>query len=521
MSTPASTARVRQLLIVLGDQLDPKSVLFEEADPAQDCLWMAEVAEESTHVWSHKARIVLFLSAMRHFAEARREEGWRVSYRMLDDPEAAETLADALRRSIRCLQPERVVFMRPGDWRVRQELLAMLEAEGIPYEEREDDHFYCSVDRFKRHAKGRKQWRMEFFYREMRREHGVLMAGKDPEGGAWNYDASNRQSFGRAGPDLPPASPRFRPDAITRSVIALVEKRFHDHPGDLDTFNWPVTPEEAEVALDDFIQHRLADFGRYQDAMWTGQPFLNHSLISAALNLKLLNPRQAVVAAEKAWHDRQAPLEAVEGFIRQILGWREYIRGIYWLDMPAMLERNALDADAPLPPFYWTADTPMACLREVVGQTLRYGYAHHIQRLMVTGLYALLLGVEPKAIHAWYLAVYVDAVEWVEAPNVLGMSQYADGGMLASKPYVATGKYIQRMSNYCGGCPYNPAESTGEQACPFTTLYWDFLLRHAEALKGNPRTTMQLRNLDRLSDEKREAIQSQAETLRRTPGVGC
>lgn len=512
---------VRQLLIVLGDQLDPKSALFKDVDLAQDSLWMAEVAEESTHVWSHKARIVLFLSAMRHFAEARREEGWRITYQTLDDLEAAATLADALRRSIRCLQPEKVVFMRPGDWRVRREWLAMLEAEGIRYEEREDDHFYCSVDRFKRHAKGRKQWRMEFFYREMRREHGVLMDGKQPEGGAWNYDASNRESFGRTGPTPLPAYPRFSPDAITRSVIALVEKRFHDHPGDLDTFNWPVTQEEAEVALDDFIQHRLADFGRYQDAMWTGQPFLNHSLISAALNLKLLNPRQAVVAAEKAWHDRQAPLEAVEGFIRQILGWREYIRGIYWLDMPAMLERNALNAVAPLPPFYWTADTPMACLREVVGQTLRYGYAHHIQRLMVTGLYALLFGVEPKAIHAWYLAVYVDAVEWVEAPNVLGMSQYADGGMLASKPYVATGKYIQRMSNYCDGCPYNPAESTGERACPFTTLYWDFLLRHTEALKGNPRMTMQLRNLDRLSDEQRKAIQSQAKTLRRTSGVGC
>ena len=253
--------------------------------------------------------------------------------------------------------------------------------------------------------------------------------------------------------------------------------------------------------------------------MWTGEAFLSHSLLSSSLNLKLLNPREVVAAAEKAYRDGQAPLAAAEGFIRQILGWREYVRGVYWLLMPEYLERNALEADQPLPDLYWTGETELACLRDAIGQTLKHGYAHHIQRLMVTGLYALLLGVRPREVHEWYLAVYVDAVEWVELPNTLGMSQYGDGGVMASKPYVATGKYIDRMSNHCASCPKNPANATGEDACPFTTLYWDFLLRHRDRLAGNLRMTMQLRNLERLSADRIEAIQAQAQTVRANPGM--
>jgi deoxyribodipyrimidine photolyase-related protein len=279
-----------------------------------------------------------------------------------------------------------------------------------------------------------------------------------------------------------------------------------------------VTPDDARAALDDFITHRLPHFGRYQDAMWMQpvrpQPYLFHSRISTALNLKLLNPREAVSAAERAYRNGHAELASVEGFIRQILGWREYVRGIYWHAMPEYAGRNALGASLPLPAFYWTGETDMRCLRETLRQTLELGYAHHIQRLMVTGLFALLLGVHPHEVHRWYLAIYVDAVEWVELPNTLGMSQYGDGGIMASKPYVATGKYIQRMSNYCQGCRFNPAESTGPQACPFTTLYWDFLLRHETALRKNQRMTMQLKNLARLSDDNRAAIRAHSESLR-------
>jgi deoxyribodipyrimidine photolyase-related protein len=302
-------------------------------------------------------------------------------------------------------------------------------------------------------------------------------------------------------------------------VIALVESRFATHPGRLEAFDWPVTPAEATAALEDFIAHRLADFGTYQDAMWTREPWLYHSRIAAAMNLKLLDPRDAIAATERAYRAGRVPLASAEGFIRQILGWREYVRGLYWLFMPTYAEGNALDAREPLPAFYWSGETEMACLRDAIGQTLTYGYAHHIQRLMVTGLYALLLGIEPKAVHEWYLAVYVDAVEWVELPNTIGMALYADGGIMASKPYVATGKYIDRMSDYCKGCRFDPAQSTGETACPFTTLYWDFLMRHEPMLAKNQRMALQVKNLKRLSAEQRTAIAARAQTIRAAGGA--
>jgi len=295
----------------------------------------------------------------------------------------------------------------------------------------------------------------------------------------------------------------------------LVEARFATHPGRLYSFAWPVTREQALVSLQRFIAERLPSFGRYQDAMWPGDPWLYHSHLSAALNLKLLNPREVVGAAVAAYHAGDAPLPAVEGFVRQILGWREYVRGIYWTRMPGYVELNELDAREDLPTWYWTGVTDMACLRDALAQTLSHGYANHIQRLMVTGLYALLLGVRPQQVHAWYLAVYVDAVEWVELPNALGMSQYADGGLMASKPYVATGKYIQRMSPYCQGCRYDPAQRTGETACPFTTLYWDFLMRHEARLTANPRMSLQVKNVARLSDAQKQAIRERAAAIQR------
>jgi deoxyribodipyrimidine photolyase-related protein len=403
----------------------------------------------------------------------------------------------------------------PGDWRVLAALRDAAAEVGLPLDVREDRHFYATVREFNAHAQGRKQLRMEFFYREMRRRHRVLMDTADPaqpEGGQWNFDADNRKSFGRDGPGTVPPPQRFAPDAITREVQSLVRTRFASHPGHCDDFGWPVTRAQALDALAAFIDERLSNFGRWQDALWPGEPWLWHAHLSAALNVKLLHPREVVAAAEAAYRAGRVALASAEGFIRQILGWREYVRGIYWTQMPAYLERNALGAEAQLPAFYWSGDTHMACLADAIGQTLRLGYAHHIQRLMVTGLYALLLGVRPQAVHAWYLGVYVDAVEWVELPNTLGMSQYGDGGLMASKPYVASGKYIERMSggSLCARCRYRPAERTGERACPFTTLYWDFLLRHEALLAANPRMVMQVKNLARLSDDERARIRAQA-----------
>ena len=506
----ALPAKVRHLVLVLGDQLDAQSSALQDFDPAQDVVWMAEVAEESTHVWSAKQRIAVFLSAMRHFAADLRARGVALVYTRLDDADNAGTLASELDKTITRLQPSALVLTAPGDWRVLQGLRAVAAHHGLPLELRDDTHFFSTVRDFAAHAKGRKQLRLEFWYRELRQKHGILMEGKAPVGGQWNFDADNRESFGKAGPqDVPPPT-RFAPDALTQEVIALVNTRFASHPGSLQTFGWPVTRAQALQALDAFITQRLPLFGKYEDAMWSGEPWLYHSHLSCALNLKLLQAREVVQAAEQAYHTGHAPLAAVEGFIRQILGWREYVRGIYWTQMPEYLERNALNAQAALPAWYWTGETDMACLQDAIGQTLEHGYAHHIQRLMVTGLYALLLGVQPQAVHRWYLSVYVDAVEWVELPNTLGMGQFGDGGLMASKPYVATGKYIQRMGNQCKGCRFDPAQSTRPQACPFTTLYWDFLLRHEDLLKKNPRMAMQLKNLARLDVPAREAITAQA-----------
>ncbi len=506
--------KIRHLVIVLGDQLDLEASAFDGLDPAQDRVWMAEVAEESTHVPSSQPRIALFLSAMRHFAQALRDRRWPLDYTRLDDADNAGTLAGELHRALARVKPQGLVMTAPGDWRVLQSIRGAAAAASLPLEIRDDRHFFSTVREFAEHAKGRKQLRLEYWYRALRQKHGILMDGDAPAGGQWNFDADNRESFGKQGPSDLRAPLRFVPDAHTQEVLDLVKTRFADHPGRLDSFGWPVTREQALQALHDFITHRLPLFGRYEDALWAGEPWLYHSQLSAALNLKLLHPRETVQAAEAAWRAGQAPIEAVEGFIRQILGWREYVRGIYWTQMPEYLQRNALDAREPLPAFFWTGTTDMACLRDALTQTLTHGYAHHIQRLMVTGLYLLLLGVRPQEAHQWYLSVYVDAVEWVELPNTLGMSQYGDGGIMASKPYIASGKYIQRMGNFCKGCRYDPGESTGPTACPYTTLYWDFLMRHEAMLAGNPRMGMQVRNLARLAQDKREAIATQAQALR-------
>lgn len=507
------------LWVVLGDQLDPQHPLFTSINPHHDAVWMAEVSHESTKVWSHKARIAVFLSAMRHFAKSLVERGIPLCYTPLDSPDNQGTLAAQLLADGQRLLPKAIRLVLPGEWDSLEAIKGVAQTLNCSLSVLPDPHFLSTPDEFAHHAQGRKQLRMEFFYREMRQRHAVLMtpAGK-PEGDQWNFDHDNQGAFPKSGPGITPVPVGFPPDALTASVIALVEKQFSAHPGKLTHFDWPVTPLQAQEALDDFITHRLPSFGDYQDAMWwepmLPQPYLYHSRLSVALNLKLIHPLTVIRAAEAAFISGQASLSAVEGFIRQILGWREYVRGVYWLHMPEYRTRNALQAEAALPAFYWTAETEMTCLRGALQQTLTYGYAHHIQRLMVTGLFALLLGVKPQAVHEWYLAVYVDAIEWVELPNTLGMSQYGDGGVMASKPYIASGSYIDRMSNACKHCVYNPKARLGDNACPFTTLYWDFLHRHEALLSKNPRMGMQVRNLKRLSETEREAVALKALGLR-------
>ena len=502
--------KIRHLVLILGDQLDHQNPALSEFENGQDLIWMAEVAQESEHVPSSKIRTALFLSAMRHFAKAQRELGRTVQYVRLDDPDNTQTLAGELSRALEVLAPEQVVMTEPGDHRVLTAIEQCTADHGCALRVLPDTHFVTSLEEFRAHAKGRKQLRLEYFYREVRHKTGLLMQGSEPVGGQWNFDEDNRGAFGKEGPGLVPPPAQFAPDEITQDVIRLVDSRFKGHVGDLRHFNWPVTRAEALEALQAFIQQRLPLFGRYQDAMWSGQAWLYHSHLSSSLNLKLISPLEVAQAAEQAYQRGDVPIEAAEGFIRQVIGWREYVRGLYWLKMPSYADLNELGANEALPSLFWTGQTDMACMRDALEHTLRLGYSHHIQRLMVTGLYALLYGVRPQAVHEWYLSVYVDAVEWVELPNTLGMSQFADGGQMASKPYAASGAYIDRMSNHCSGCRYKPKEKLGPSACPFTTLYWDFLIRHKDRLAKNPRMVMQIKNVNRLDAETQDLITQQA-----------
>jgi deoxyribodipyrimidine photolyase-related protein len=503
----------RTLLLILGDQLDRKASALSQCDPASDRILMIEARAESRRVESHKARSALFLAAMRHHRDWLVAQGFRVDYIGIEQP-AAETFETALTDALNRHRPKKVLMTEAGEYRVQETLSACCRSAAIHLEILPDSHFICDHEAFSEWASKRKTLVMEHFYRHMRQSRDLLMVDGKPIGGHWNFDKENRRRFGRFGPGLLPKPVAFPPDPVTQSAIRDVQRLFPDNPGSVETFNWPVTREQALAALEDFVSHRLAAFGPFQDAMWRGEPFLHHSLLSAALNLKLLTPREVIDAAIAAADAGHAPLQSVEGFVRQILGWREFVRGVYWRHMPGYLDSNALAADADLPGFYWTGETDMTCLAETIGQTLRHGYAHHIQRLMVTGLFALLFGVRPQQVHAWYLAVYVDAVEWVEAPNTLGMSQYADGGILASKPYVASGRYISRMSNYCAHCRFAPDRATGANACPFTTLYWDFLIRHESRFASHPRSAMQWRNLDRIDATERSEIVKTADRLR-------
>ena len=511
----------RHLVLILGDQLDEASSALEGFDPAQDVVLMVEAFEESTHVWSHKARTTLFLSAMRHFARDMAQRGFEVDYRALDT-HGDKTLADGLLAAVAAWQPARIIGVEPGDVRVRAQLdLAMnsiADSAGNDWAAgqkhlinwREDKHFLCSPAQFRSWAGKSASLRMEFFYRSMRRQHKVPMEGDQPVGGQWNFDTENRKGFGRAGPQDVPVALQFEQDSITAGVITLVEKHFPNHPGDLNRFNWPVTRQQALVALNDFIDKRLPHFGAHQDAMWTNLDFGWHALLSSSLNLKLLNPLEVVVAAEQAWREHDLDLPSVEGFIRQILGWREFMHGVYFLDMPELKTANHFGHQNALPAWYWIGDTDMNYMRQCIGQTLAQGYAHHIQRLMVTGMFGVTAQISPQALCDWYLAVYVDAVEWVELPNTAGMALYAHGGRFTSKPYVASGAYVKRMSNYCSGCRYEPETRVGAKACPLTTLYWNFLDQHEATFADNPRTALMVKNLQRMTLEQRSAVRTRA-----------
>ncbi|MEQ9327747.1 MAG: cryptochrome/photolyase family protein [Rhodospirillales bacterium] len=501
------------LRLLLGDQLSPAIAALDGLDRDADIVLMAEVSDETTYVPHHPKKIAFILSAMRHFADELRRDGVRVDYVRLDDPANSGSFDGEVRRAIDRHAPDRLILCHPGEYRVLEMMRDWQENLDISVEIRPDSRFVASLDDFAGWAKGRRQWRMEYFYREMRKKTGLLMnADGKPEGGRWNFDAENRKPLKAAAEPLP-AMPHVEPDAMTRAVLDLVSSRFGRHFGDLDGFGYAVTRDAAEQVFERFIDRSLAHFGDYQDAMVAGEAALFHSVISMYLNTGLLDPLDACRRVERCYLDGRAPLNAVEGFIRQIIGWREYVRGIYWMLMPDYADRNFLGANRPLPAFYWTGATDMACMADAIAMTRREGYAHHIQRLMVTGNFALLVGVRPKEICDWYLAVYADAFDWVELPNTLGMAMHADGGVMGSKPYAASGKYIDRMSGYCRDCRYDVTDVTGEKACPFNALYWNFLMENREKLRDNARMKLIYASLNRMDAERRQAIRARAEKL--------
>lgn len=506
---PARSASPGPTLVpVLGDQLSLDLASLKAANRARDIVVMAEVADETTYVRHHKKKIAFILAAMRHFAAELEAAGWKVRYVRLDDGGNGGSLTSEVARIARETKAARILVTEPGEWRVLDMIGTWETATGLPVTVLPDDRFIASRDEFTAWAAGRKSLRMEFFYREMRRKTGLLMEGENPVGGRWNFDSENRKP---AKSDLFIPKPlRFEPDATTRAVLDLVGHRFANHFGDLEPFWFAVTRAGAEKQLRHFLKTGLAGFGDYQDAMLLNEPFLYHSILSLYINVGLLDALDVCRRAADEWRAGRAPLNAVEGFIRQILGWREYVRGIYWLKMPGYAESNALGHTRALPDFYWTGETDLACLRAAIGQTKSEAYAHHIQRLMVTGNFALLAGLDPKAVHEWYLAVYADAFEWVELPNTLGMSQFADGGLLGSKPYAASGNYINRMSDYCASCRYDVKRRTGPGACPLNALYWDFLDRNEDKLAGNPRMTQMYATWRRMSPADQNAVRRDA-----------
>jgi len=499
--TTSSSAGAPSLILVLGDQLSPGRGALAGARPGIDSLLLAEVREEATYVSHNKHKIAFIFAAMRHLRDALREQGFDVHY--IPYEQGVTSLQEAVLETLPHCDAQRLRVCEPGEYRL---LAALRDWQlPVPLEIVPDDRFLCSREDFERWAHGRKQLRMEHFYRQMRVQHALLLDenGK-PEGGRWNFDKENRRGWRSQQPV--PTRPDTSPDALTRDVIALVEREFPDNPGNLDEFYLATDHAGAERAFEWFLEHALVHFGSYQDALAEESPWLFHSLISMYINVGLLDPLRVCRRVEDAWRKDHCELAAAEGFIRQILGWREYIRGVYWLYMPDYAERNSLEAHTPLPQWFWTADTDLRCLSQAIEQTLSLGYAHHIQRLMVIGNFCLLAGLDVAEVCAWYLAVYVDAFEWVELPNTLGMALHADNGLMASKPYAASGKYIQRQGDHCKQCRYDPRQVTGAGACPYNSLYWRFIDARLAHWQDNPRMALAVRNWQRKAASERTAI---------------
>lgn len=510
--------RTKTIRVIFADTLCLNASLIQEANKEQDIFLFMEVHEEFSYVSHHFKKILFLLSAMRHFAKLLEAKGFCVRYVKHDSPQNTHSFSSEISRAIDELSPQSIAFITPGEYRVRQAIISTLKDKNCNFEEHHDSKFMVSHKDFKAWTSDKKSLQMEYFYRYCRKKFNILMDGAKPIGGKWNYDSDNRKKPPKSyQPNLPC---RFTPDAITLELIETLQYKLTNHIGDGENFHYAVTRDQALKVLDYFIQNNLPEFGVYQDAMLIDEPWMSHSHISLYLNIGLITPHECIDSALKSYEKGLSPINSVEGFVRQIMGWREYVRGIYWTYMPKYKDENALMAKNKLPDFFWHGKTKMKCLSQCISQTIDNAYAHHIQRLMVIGNYCLLTAIDPNAVQAWYLAVYADAFEWVELPNVQGMILYADNGLMSSKPYAASGAYINKMSNYCDSCEYSVKEKTGENACPFNYLYWNFMINNRSQLNNNHRLAFIYKQLDKMPEEKKSLITASAKQFLASLGTG-
>lgn len=499
------------LRLILGDQINLKHRWFTEVDNSIVYILM-EVRQETDYVLHHAQKILAIFAAMREMARQLRVAGHKVHYIAIDDAASLQSMTQNIDALITQFSATNFEYQAPDEWRIDQQLYLHGRRSLIPWLMVDSDHFYTTRNDVADIFTGRKQWLMEFFYRQMRIAHGILMEDvKKPIGGQWNFDHDNRKPW--RGTPSEPNDTRTLHDhtALWKTIVDAGVQSFGAPKA--ASFPWALNREEALCQVDSFIANALPNFGDFQDAMSATAWRLFHSLLSFALNVKMINPREVVAKAEKAYHAGQAPLAAVEGFIRQILGWREYVRGVYWTHMPEYANNNFFGHTRPLPSWFWSGKTKMNCLSSAITQSLEQAHAHHIQRLMVIGNFALLAGLDPTEVHKWYLGIYIDAFEWVELPNTVGMSQFADGGLLSTKPYVSSAAYIDRMSDYCKSCHYDKKIRTGELACPFNALYWNFFDLNANLLQKNHRIGMAYRQLDKMDEKTISEFRDQAKKM--------
>ena len=508
--------RYQTLRLILGDQLNSNHPWYEEKQ-ANTLYVMMETKSEATYTNHHIQKIIGFFLAMRAFAKQLENEGHQVLYIKLDDQDNKHSISSNLLYLIQKYNIEHFEYQLPDEYRLDEELKLFCQQLSITAQHIDTAHFLTSRAGVATFFKGKKTYILEYFYRNVRKHYNLLMEqdGKTPLTGKWNYDQNNRKKLPKK-IEIPPAL-HFRQEV--GALVTMVNDQGIKTIGHIDEedFSWPVTRAESLQLLDHFAQYQLANFGTYQDAMTTRHYLLFHSKLSFALNTKMLSPLEVVKRCIRQWEMQpdRIDIAQIEGFVRQIVGWREYMRGIYWAKMPDYAQLNYFQHKKPLPQWFWTGETKMMCLKHAIGQSLDHAYAHHIQRLMVTGNFALLLGVHPDELDQWYLGIYMDAIEWVEITNTRGMSQFADGGIVGTKPYVSSANYIHKMSDYCGQCYYDRKLKYGPRACPFNSLYWDFYDRHTELLKNNPRVSMMYRTWAKMDGEEKVKILEQADTYKR------